>query len=100
FTKGCYVGQEVVARLNTYQKVKRYLVKLRFDDGVAPRPGAPLELNGKAVGILTSVAPLPGESQSIALGYVRRAHAQPGVKIAAATNSGRSIGEVTGPSPD
>ena len=33
FTKGCYVGQEVVARLNTYEKVKRYLAKLTVEGG-------------------------------------------------------------------
>ncbi|MFQ5873180.1 MAG: YgfZ/GcvT domain-containing protein, partial [Dehalococcoidia bacterium] len=100
FTKGCYVGQEVVARLNTYQKVKRHLVKLRFYDGTAPHPGTPLELDGKEVGTLTSVAVLPGDVRAFALGYVRKAHAQPGVKLAAATDSGNSIGEIVGTSAE
>ena len=38
FTKGCYVGQEVVARLNTYEKVKRYLSKLSSMRGRNRRP--------------------------------------------------------------
>ncbi len=100
FTKGCYVGQEVVARLNTYQKVKRHLVKLRFDDGAAPQPGTPLEMDGKEVGTLTSVRAIPGDGRSVALGYVRKAHAQPGVKLAAATDNGHFIGEILGTSAE
>ncbi|MEE9199779.1 MAG: aminomethyltransferase family protein [Dehalococcoidia bacterium] len=100
FTKGCYVGQEVVARLNTYKKVKRYLVKLRFPEGPAPQPPAPLELEGKEVGVLTSVAALPGDGQSIALGYVRAAHARPGVELAAASGNGRAVGEIVGLAAD
>ena len=42
FTKGCYVGQEVVARLNTYEKVKRYLAMLSLEEGAIPDAGAPL----------------------------------------------------------
>ena len=96
FAKGCYVGQEVVARLDTYQKVKRYLVKLRFDGGAVPHPGTPLHLDGKEVGTLTSVAALPGDGLAIALGYVRRAHAQPGVKVVVDAGHGQSVGEIVG----
>ena len=39
FTKGCYVGQEVVARLNTYEKVKRYLAMLSLETGPYPTQG-------------------------------------------------------------
>ena len=43
FTKGCYVWQEVVARLNTYDTVSRRLVGLVFRaDGAAPPVGAPI----------------------------------------------------------
>ena len=59
FTKGCYVGQEVVARLNTYEKVKRYLSKLSLDEmGEMPGPGATLTVDGKEAGKITSVAPV------------------------------------------
>ena len=96
FSKGCYVGQEVVARLNTYEKVKRYLVKLRFLDGPAPEPHVSLVVDGKEVGFTTSVAALPGDGQLIALGYVRVAQAQPGVKLTAVTGNGQSVGEIVG----
>ena len=58
FTKGCYVGQEVVARLNTYEKVKRYLAMLSLEDGAIPDAGAPLTVDGKDAGKLTSVSPI------------------------------------------
>ena len=50
FTKGCYVGQEVVARLNTYEKVKRYLAKLSFEEGEMPETGATLTVDGQGSG--------------------------------------------------
>ncbi len=69
--KGCYVGQEVIARLNPYDKVARRLVRLRLD-GDVPQPGARLESQGgEPVGTLTSAAAAPGGSRVAALGYVR-----------------------------
>ncbi len=94
FTKGCYVGQEVVARLNTYDKVKRHLVKMQFE--TAPDPGSALELDGKKVGTLTSAASIPGDGRVVALGYVAKAHSRPGVKVISATSSGQSLGEIVG----
>jgi folate-binding protein YgfZ len=68
--KGCYVGQEVIARLNTYKKISRCLVRLELRDG-RPEPGSRLEAGGEAIGLLTSVAAIPGEDRVVALGYVR-----------------------------
>ena len=59
FTKGCYVGQEVVARLNTYDKVQKRLMRMRWGDGAGPEPGAKLVLDGKQVGVVTSAAESP-----------------------------------------
>ena len=39
FNKGCYIGQEVVARLNTYDRVQRFMCRLELDDGLAVAPG-------------------------------------------------------------
>jgi len=68
--KGCYVGQEVIARLNTYRKVSRCLVRLELRDG-SPAPGSRIEVGGESIGSLTSVAAIPGEDRVVALGYVR-----------------------------
>ena len=80
FTKGCYVGQEVVARLNTYDKVQKRLMRMRWDDGAGPEPGAKLVLDGKQVGVVTSAADSPAGS-GVGLGYVRLAHASEGVVL-------------------
>lgn len=71
FTKGCYVGQEVVARLNTYDKVSRTIARLRVSGpGPFPEPGAPVESGDRSIGRLTSLAVLP-EGGAIGLAYVK-----------------------------
>lgn len=73
FDKGCYVGQEVVARLRTYDKVSSTLVGLELPGGVALPPlGASLFDGGRRVGELTSAVLLPDRDAPIALGYVKR----------------------------
>lgn len=71
FTKGCYVGQEVVARLNTYDKVAREIVRLELQ-GDAPPAGARLLLGEREVGTLTSAAKDPRGTTTAALAYVKK----------------------------
>ena len=53
WTKGCYIGQEVVARLDTYEKVKRRLAVLVFAEDVAMPDDAPaVRVDGKKVGMV------------------------------------------------
>jgi folate-binding protein YgfZ len=75
FTKGCYIGQEVVARLDTYDKLQRRLVALESDGELVT--GAELTAAGKRAGVVTSVSAIPVASASAsekrrALGYARR----------------------------
>ncbi|MFN8484946.1 MAG: folate-binding protein [Anaerolineae bacterium] len=79
FTKGCYIGQEVVARTDTYQKLKQHLMGLRLASAAPVSLGAALQVGGKAVGVLTSVAPF--DDGAIGLGYVRVAYAAPGAMV-------------------
>ena len=81
FAKGCYIGQEVIARLDTYKKVQKYLVKLAFDNADSVSPGATLSHEGKPVGKVTSVASDPSTGQTIGLGYVRTAQAMAGTQL-------------------
>ena len=83
FTKGCYIGQEVIARLDAQSKVQRQLVGLHFENGmpaVGDRisdealVGTPL---GDEIGEVTSLAHSPANG-AIGLGYVRARHANPG----------------------
>ncbi|BAP16955.1 CAF17-like 4Fe-4S cluster assembly/insertion protein YgfZ [cyanobacterium endosymbiont of Epithemia turgida] len=52
FEKGCYIGQETIARLNTYKGVKQRLWGVKLSQEIIP--GTPVILDGKKVGILTS----------------------------------------------
>ncbi len=93
FNKGCYIGQEVVARLNTYEKVQRRLVKLSWT-GQSPGEGMSLSVDGKSVGTVTSAAVLPSSSDGVGLGYVRKAQAEPGLRLAADNGAEAVVGEI------
>ena len=81
FAKGCYIGQEVIARLDTYQRVQKYLVRLSFSPDAQAEPGAALLSDGKQAGTVTSIAHLPGADGAIGMAYVRKASAEPGVTL-------------------
>ncbi len=95
FTKGCYIGQEVVARLDTYEKVQRFLRGVRFDGEEAPAPGAGLRKDGKEVGRITSAAFSPREGRAIALALVRKGFAGPGTRLEVGPPAG-VVGEAVG----
>ena len=75
FHKGCYIGQEVIARLDTYQKIQKRLVMLRFNPDAVVSAGAVLQHEGQAVGTVTSASQTPTTGELIGLGYVRTASA-------------------------
>ena len=81
FAKGCYIGQEVIARLDTYRKVQKYLVKLAFESGASVSPGATLKQAGQVVGKVTSVTAIPTTNDIIGLAYVRTKAAVPGARL-------------------
>ncbi len=81
FAKGCYIGQEVIARLDTYQKVQKYLARLRFSPGAVVVEGAGLEQEGRKVGQVTSLAVIPTTGELLGLGYVRTARAAAGAQL-------------------
>ena len=80
YDKGCYIGQEVVLRLNTYKKVQKHLMGIAFEES-SPEIAAHLEIAGKDVGFLTSVVDSPLLGHSLALGYVRSSHAETGQEV-------------------
>ncbi|MEM7677361.1 MAG: glycine cleavage T C-terminal barrel domain-containing protein, partial [Myxococcota bacterium] len=82
FTKGCFVGQEVIARAHNLGGVKHKLVGLQFEGGV-PVIGAKLtaETDGKATGEVTSAVMSPTLERAIGLGYVRVAHETVGTAL-------------------
>ncbi len=86
FSKGCYLGQEIVERIHSRGQVNRLFTPLRLL-GQLPDLPAVLEANGKPVGEITSAAlvNLPPGPELLALGYVRREALAQGVSNSEAT---------------
>jgi folate-binding protein YgfZ len=73
FAKGCYIGQEVIARIRTYGQVAKALRLLRLSHAASlPTPGTKLFSAGKEVGSIMSVTRSPKFAANVALGYVRK----------------------------
>jgi hypothetical protein len=70
FTKGCFLGQELVCRIDTRGHVNRYLRRLELAGDARPPTGAEVLWEGKEVGALSSVA--ASKAGTVALGYLRR----------------------------
>ena len=81
FTKGCYIGQEIVERIRSRGQVHRKFTGFEFEDGL-PALGK-YESGGRALAEVTSVAAVPSSSgvRHIGLGYVRREAAEIGPQV-------------------
>ena len=88
FTKGCYLGQETVARLQFRGKANRALRGVLLDGPAAP--GSPVTAAGREVGRLTSVARTP-DLGAIGLAILRR-EVEPGDEVEAGGVAGRVAG--------
>ncbi|OYV96370.1 MAG: hypothetical protein B7Z73_00860 [Planctomycetia bacterium 21-64-5] len=84
FQKGCYIGQETVARIDALGHVNKTLVRLRFEGQQVPLPGTELQVSGQTVGHVTSAAFSPRAGVPLALGYVRRGSNHPGSMLESA----------------
>ena len=82
FNKGCYIGQEVVARLNTYDRVQRFLCQLIVDDEESVDTGAAVLVEGDQVGEITTSAP------GLALAYLRKRFYEDGLRVEVSGNEG------------
>ncbi len=92
FKKGCYIGQEVIARLDTYDKVQKKLTGIKFKD----EPGHNGLLNlfdkeDKDAGQVTSVAFSKELNQWIGLAFVRRAYLDKGTILTAKSEKGKPV---------
>jgi folate-binding protein YgfZ len=83
-TKGCYLGQETVARIDSRGHVNRLLTGLVFASPQVPKSGAELRAGAAVVGEVTSAAFSPARNAAVALGYVRRGHNEPGKSLESA----------------
>jgi folate-binding protein YgfZ len=90
FTKGCYLGQEPIARLESLGHTNRELRGVRLDDGTLPAAGDAV-LNGESgaeLGLLTSAALSPGAGAAVGLAMLRREACAPGTKVSVRTAAG------------
>jgi len=89
YTKGCYVGQEIVARLQARGHTNKALRRILLaEDALVPPVGATVHVPedgpepGREIGTITSAAELPAlGGRAIALGYVRKEYFEPGTAV-------------------
>lgn len=82
YTKGCYIGQEVVVRIRDRGHVNRHLRGLLLDGEAVPSPGDAVLAGQSEIGRVTSATWSFGLKRPLALGLVRRQHAEPGTLVA------------------
>jgi folate-binding protein YgfZ len=88
-SKGCYPGQEVVARMDTYGSVRRRMAGLVLHDPIIPAHGAKLFSGDREVGWVSSAAHSPAFGCTIALGFPLRDFAAAGTTLAVEVNGER-----------
>jgi len=81
YTKGCYLGQEVVARIHYRGGVQRQLVGLDFGGDAPPARGAALRHDGRAAGAVGSALVSPALGRPIGLAIVHKRAAEPGTAL-------------------
>jgi glycine cleavage system T protein len=94
-SKGCYPGQEVVARMDTYGNVRRHLVGLVIKDAAVPPKGAKLFAGEREVGWISSAVRSPQLNQVIAFGFPLRDFSKPGTELAVEIEGAKHDATVT-----
>jgi folate-binding protein YgfZ len=81
YDKGCYIGQEVVARIKYIGHVNRRFMGFVCDGESVPAPGSVVRSGGKDAGYITSGVVSPKLGKAIALGFVSRLAAVSGTPV-------------------
>lgn len=84
YTKGCYIGYEVLQRIKTYSEPKKVLRGLRLSAKPLPRRGEAILRDGKTAGWITRSVESPTLGAPIALGYLQKGHHAPGTRVVVA----------------
>ena len=92
-SKGCYTGQEIVARIHTYGHTNRKLCFLQLGDGPMITSPAPLHEpeDEIAVGRVMHAVPVPGQAVRFGLGYLPPDFQQPGTELTLADGSRAAV---------
>jgi folate-binding protein YgfZ len=94
-SKGCYVGQEIIARLEARGQVNNLLCGLLPKGDRIPSPGEELWHGDRKVGRITSAVRSPERQQVIALAYLRREQSARGTMVTIRHDDGESVASVT-----
>jgi len=100
FSKGCYIGQEIVERVRARGGVHRFLVPLEIEGDTRPETGAVITADGKALGAITSAAWSPARGRVVALGYLRLGEIPKGAALVCAGRPARLAGGRHAPASD
>ena len=96
YTKGCYVGQEIIARIRYRGHVAKKLSGVMFEQAVKVAVGAVVNsAEGKEVGRVTSVTYSPHLGRTIALAYLKFDYLAPGTKVKVAAGEQEVAAQVT-----
>jgi folate-binding protein YgfZ len=87
FSKGCYIGQEIIARMESRGKLARRLMGLRLEGPVSDGGEVRIGADGPVAGTVTSAAELPGYGP-VALAFLKTSQAEVGMRV--------TVGEVGG----
>ncbi len=96
FTKGCYLGQEIVERVRARGMVHRALMRLTIDAVEPPAPGTKITAGQKEVGEVTSAAFSPAAGKVLALGYLRPVEIGTGAPLAAGDHAVEIVARTPG----
>jgi folate-binding protein YgfZ len=91
FVKGCYIGQETVARIDALGHVNRTLAGVKFAGERVPESGAELVRDGQSVGQVISAVFSPRLSAPLALAYLRRGSNTPGTRLESPVGPGEVV---------
>ncbi|HED05806.1 MAG TPA: tRNA-modifying protein YgfZ, partial [Ignavibacteria bacterium] len=92
FKKGCYIGQEVIARLDAFDKVQRKLKRITIEKMVDKNEEYTLfDENDKNVGKITSLAYSKKSDKLLGLAYVRKAYSEEGTKLIIRNSHNNSV---------
>jgi folate-binding protein YgfZ len=94
FTKGCYIGQEIIARIHWRGHVAKRLSGLVLEQGEARRDDRILSVDGKEIGKVTSAVFSPKLGKGIALGYVKYDYLPVGTAVQIAREDGEELAAV------
>ena len=96
YTKGCYVGQEIIARIKYRGHVAKRLSGIEFAQAARIEPGVAIKsMDGKEIGRLTSTTYSPHLGHTIALGYVKYDYLAPGTEVNVVSERGEVEARIT-----